>query len=292
MRQGLIRPWEPTPNPDDWHQAARQAVSLDGTTYGIPHWLCGDFVFTRRQEVARARNAAELRAALDRATTLFHLAGRISGSWNLPSLYLDAYADTYGADHVTDALRPELDDRALAGLRTVTQACTINGSNPCLTADYSNTTAAPYLFADRQADTVLGYSERLHYILRRTGRQQGIYLASAPLGDGNHPLLFVDAFVLRKDCSGDCEKAARAFTDYMNRPETMSWILMSEDAGATGVPRYLLPATNSAYAAPAVRKDPYYRQMQRITQDARPYPNTRFYDLRPIIREKLEAGIM
>jgi len=39
-----------------------------------------------------------LRAALDRATAPLHLAGRISGGWNFASLYLEAYADTYGAD--------------------------------------------------------------------------------------------------------------------------------------------------------------------------------------------------
>lgn len=291
VRQNLIRPWDPVPDTGDWHPAAEAAVRIDGKTYGMPHWLCGDFIFSRREDVTKARNAAELRAALDRGTTRAHLAGRITGSWNFASLYLDAYADTYGAEHVLDGVKADLDDRALAGLKTVAQACTKDAANPCLTSEYSHQTAAPYLFADHQADAVLGYSERLHYILRRAGNRERVYFASAPLGDGNHPLLFVDAFVLRRDCTGDCEKSARAFTDYMARPETMNWILMSEDAGATGVPRYLLPATKSAYRVSAVQKDRYYPQMERMIRDALPYPNTKFYDLRATIREKLEAQV-
>jgi thiamine pyridinylase len=289
VRQNLIRPWDPAPDPSDWHRAAESAVRIDGKTYGMPHWLCGDFIFSRREDIAKARNAVELRAALDKGSTPAHLAGRIAGSWNLASLYLDAYADTYGAEHVLDGVKPDLDDQAVRGLNTVTQACTKDGANACLTSEYSDQTAAPYLFADRQADAVLGYSERLHYILRRAGVREKLYFGSAPLGAGNHPLLFVDAFVLRRDCTGDCEKAARGFTDYMARPDTMSWILMSEDAGATRVPRYLLPATKSAYRAKAVEADRYYMQMELMTKDGLPYPNTKFYDIRPALREKLEA---
>lgn len=232
-----------------------------------------------------------MRAALDRGTTPEHLAGRIKGSWNFASKYLDAYADTYGADHVMDGVKDDLDRRALATFKTVVQACTKNGVNPCLEDEYSHPTAAPYLLADRGADVVIGYSERLHFILRRAGTKKRVYLASAPLGENNHPLLFVDSFVLRKDCTGPCEAAARTFADYMADSNTMNWILMSEDAGDTRTPRYLMPATKSAYRAPAVRKDRYYNQLERLTKDGLPYPNTKFYDTRPALLEKLKVSV-
>jgi thiamine pyridinylase len=294
VRQDLIKSWEMRPDPADWHPAAAEAVTLNGKTYGIPHWLCGTFIFSATPPIPRARNSGELRAALDRSQAPIHLAGRIKGSWNFASLYLDAYADTYGAQSVEQALKDELDEQARLSLQTVARACTKNGANPCLGDlgdPYTNATAAPYLLADGEADAVLGYSERLHFILRRAGRDKKIYFESAPLGDGNRPLLFVDAFVLRKDCAGPCEAAARAFAQYMTRPETMSWIMMSEDAGATGVPRYLLAATKSAYRTPAVRNDRYYLQMEQNTREGLPYPNTKFYDVREALLGKLKEQV-
>jgi thiamine pyridinylase len=46
VRQNLIRAWEHEPTLTDWQPAAEDAVRIDGKTYGIPHWLCGDFVFS------------------------------------------------------------------------------------------------------------------------------------------------------------------------------------------------------------------------------------------------------
>ena len=131
----------------------------------------------------------------------------------------------------------------------------------------------------------------MHFILRRAGIKKKVHFNSAPLGEGSHPLLFVDAFVLRKDCTGPCEAAGRAFTDYMTRPETMSWIMMSEDAGATRVPRYLLAATKSAYKTPPVRGDRNYILMEKMTKNGLPYPNTKFYDVREALLTKLKDQI-
>ena len=114
-------------------------------------------------------------------------------------------------------------------------------------------------FAAGKTAAMFGYSERL-FLIRRSAPQDHFHFSSAPIGNGNHPLLFTDAFVLRKDCDQRCEAAARAFAEYMNSARTHEWILMSSDAAKPTAPRYLLPATLSAFKAAEVRRDPYDRQ--------------------------------
>lgn len=94
------------------------AIALTENLWHSPLAL-RDFIFSHRKDVTKARNAGELCAALDRGTTPAHLAGRMIGSWNFTSLYLDGYADTYGADHVTAGVKEDLDPAAADGLRTV-----------------------------------------------------------------------------------------------------------------------------------------------------------------------------
>jgi thiamine pyridinylase len=291
VRQGLIKPWEMPGPTADWHPAAKEAVTLDGKIYGIPHWLCADFIFAHKRDIVKSNNATELRAALDKGTTPAHLAGRMVGSWNFASLYLQAFADTHGADHVVEGLAEKLDDPVVDGLNLVAQACAANGKNPCLDSTYKVTTSAPYLLAEDKADALIGYSERLHYILKHSTSKESVYFESAPLGKGNHPVLFVDAFVLRKDCVGACESSAGAFAQYMADPGTMSWILTSQDASSNRVPRYLLAATDSAYRADGVKTDQHYNQMKEMVRDGRPYPNKGFYGVREKLLKQLEARI-
>lgn len=271
----LVRPWGAPPASSDWHPAATQAVSLHDQTYGIPHWLCGHFVFSREAAIVEAPTAERLVAALRNATPgTPGLAAKFAGSWDLTALYLDAWVDTHGTGSLETAL-PPADPSVIQSLRAVALECRAGGTNPCLQGGLygGSAEAAARTFADRTVDAFLGFSEHLHAMLRHGGRDPTIKLALAPLGQGNRPIVFVDALVMRRGCDARCEAAAGAFAAYLNRPETQEWMVMAQDAGVDAVPRYLMPATRSAYAQPLLREDPYFPVIAEATREAIPYPN-------------------
>nr|WP_253910567.1 extracellular solute-binding protein [Pyxidicoccus fallax] len=295
---GAVRPWSRLPENVFWHPAGIASSFHQGKLYGIPHWLCGHFVISRDEDVRRARTVSDLLQALEaRQTPAPDIAGDLLGSWNLPALYLDAWADTNGARRIESAVTTShYDPSALDGLRRVTQACETNGANPCVDGTYSdNFDLAATLFAQGQADATLGYSERLHTILKNLPEGQSasdIKLSSAPLGEGDRPILFTDSYFLSVRCTGACEQAARRFVDYMSRPSTFEWILMSEDAPAgTRVPRYLVPATLDAFATPKVRRDPFYPSIALEVLDGMPFPNEGLLDIRRQMRDDILDAI-
>jgi thiamine pyridinylase len=287
IEQDVIRPWPNLPRSSDWHPAGARAVTVGGEIFAIPHWLCGHFVFARDPQITSARTGEALIAALEHgAPKTPRLAGRLTGSWNVPSLYLDGYADSYGANSLLPALSIHLDPAALSNLEAFAKECLTGGRNPCVNGDYDDPDVPTAAFAAGKAAAMFGYSERL-FLIRKSAPRDQFHISSAPIGNGNHPLLFTDAFVLRKDCTGPCEAAARAFAEYMNSPRTQEWILMSKDAANPTVPRYLLPATLSAFQTPEVRRDPYYRRLASEIKAADPFPNFGINKVHGDMRKKL-----
>lgn len=67
IEQDAIRPWSNLQRSSDWHSAGARAVTVGSEIYGIPHWLCGHFVFSRDPKITSARTNAQLIAALKRA---------------------------------------------------------------------------------------------------------------------------------------------------------------------------------------------------------------------------------
>ena len=66
---------------------------------------------------------------------------------------------------------------------------------------------------------------------------------------------------------------------------------MSRDAGKPTVPRYLLPATLSAFDAPEVRRDALYRQLAQEIKDSDPFPNFWIYKVHGDMRKKLMESL-
>ncbi|XXT17421.1 extracellular solute-binding protein [Sorangium sp. So ce429] len=296
---GAIRPWEELP-PADWHPAGVAASTYNGEIYGVPHWLCGHFTFSRDTSVESADTAAELASALvDLQTDAPDMAGNLLGSWNLPALYLDAWADTNGPDGVVSAISTTMYDVAtLDALSTFSGTCESGGSNPCLDGTYDleeNFDLPAQQFAAGEVDATFGYSERLHAIVKNLppdGDPAEIKISSAPLGDGNHPLLFTDSFVVSGRCTDACAEAAAAFVAYMSSASTFAWILASEDAPQeTRVPRYLLAATLDAYGAPTISEEPFYQALNALTQEGMSFPNGGLLDVRNEMRDDILATL-
>lgn len=294
---GAISPWEKLPDGVAWHPAGIAGATYAGETYGVPHWLCSHFVFSRDAAVQEAATASDLVKALDDLKTpAQNMAGDMQGSWNLPALYLDAWADTYGPDKVDTALSTSTyDSGVLAGMKAFSSACDDAGANPCVDGTYhedENFDLPAQRFAQQQADAMFGYSERLHTITKALGSASaaGIKISSAPLGSGSFPMIFTDAFVMSKSCSGDsdCAAAAAAFVAYMSAASTFEWIMASGDAPeGSRVPRYLMSASLDAYATPQISGDPHYATIDALTREGKSFPNSNLLDKKDQMEEDI-----
>lgn len=189
----------------------------------------------------------------------------MTGSWNVPSLYLDGYADSYGPRAYCPQCRSTWIRRRYGISRRLPRNALVGDRNPCVNGDYDDPDVPAAAFAAGKAAAMFGYSERL-YLIRKSAPQDHFHVSSAPVGNGSHPVLFTDAFVLRKDCDQRCEAAARG--------------------------SYLLPATLSAFETPEVRRDPYYRQLALEIESADPFPNFWIYKAHGDMRKKLMESLI
>lgn len=221
------------------------------------------------------------------------LAGDLQGSFTLPSYYLDAWADTHPLREVEDALRPAPETNVIGQLKQFSGLCSKDGENACLTdAKYNDDgLAAAADVAAGNAHSMVAYSERLHHLRRAAAKEAEWTLVSAPVGAGRGPAVFVDALVRSPQCSGQCATAAAAFADYLTKPSTFEWIMLSDDATKNGIPRYLIPAHRNAYTA-RVLEDPYYRQINTQLVSARPYPRFGLYYIRGDLRDRLREQLI
>ncbi|MDC0711245.1 extracellular solute-binding protein [Stigmatella sp. ncwal1] len=295
VETGAVRPWAALPQGPQWHPAGISASTFQNQLYGVPHWLCAHYILSRNEAVSSAQTVDALVQALDALQTpAMNLAANLLGSWNLPSLYLDAWTDTHGPGNVQSAVSTQYDAQVLAGMKALTQGCETAQGNPCIDGTYDaaeNFDLPTHLFADGQADATLGYSERLHTLLKRApseATQGTLRISLAPLGQGNQPLVFTDSFFLGKNCTGDCEQAAVRFVEYMSQASTYAWLLLSEDAPAAGrVPRYLMPAALDVYETPGLKADPFYPRIGAATRTAAPFPNRGLLNIRKQMRDDI-----
>lgn len=277
VAQGLVAEWPELPGAADFVGAARDTVTLDGKVYGVPHWLCGHLVISRDPEIARAATASALLDALATGEpSLAGVSGTYLGSWNAVSLYTDAWVDTHGPDDLAVSYSEPLEDEVLAGMRAVAQTCVQGDTNPCLGEAFQDDFDAPArAFVEGAFQATFGYSERLHYIVNAGVEPSQIHLGSISFGASSTPVLFADAFVVRKDCTGACWDAAQAFIEHAVAVDTFRWMLLSQDAPGDA-PRYLMPARATVFDDAAIAADPLYQQIENAIEGGVAFPSRGF----------------
>ncbi|WP_437813772.1 extracellular solute-binding protein [Sorangium sp. So ce1078] len=248
----------------------RQAVRVNGTTYGVPHWTCGHFFMSNLPQIKTASSLDQVLRTLTtsgRAESV-DVAGDMDGSWDSVMLYLDAYVDAHPTASAAEATtHSKLDKDVEANLTKVGRACTHEGKNHC----GGNAAEA---FAAGRVDTLFGYSEQLHDAVREGADPDNVTIVPATLGQTNRLLLFTDALVLSPQCSSaECQDAAAKFATFYTDARVYETVLLSRDGDQHAKPRYLLPATQAAFERPDVQADPIYSQLQRYVDGADAYPN-------------------
>lgn len=274
------------------------AAQVGGTVYGVSTYLCGNYIYSWDSGISGVDTGQGLIDFLtqhpDPAATA--LIGNFDGSWTLPSLYVDAWADTHSNDpaQVAAAYNLPLDNPTMSIFTPVVDLCGDSGG-PCLAGTYKDNTAAETLFAHDQANGFVGYSERLYFILEARGGNIALpSVISAPLGVDSHPVIFVDALVLNPACTGQCAADAETFSTFMSSLQVRNLIAFSGDVSPTTFPRYLLQALASFYTSPPGNQNLIYQQLYPFVQQAQALPNQGFpqarLQLNPALEQALTGG--
>jgi thiamine pyridinylase len=269
--------------------AAEQAASINGQLYGVPTYLCSNVIYAHDPRLGAVRDGAALYTFLRSLSSSTPLVGNYAGSWILPSVYLDAWADTHGTAGLAGAYLPPVDTATLSSFAPLVKSCALGASNPCLDGTLKDNTRAESTFATGQANGYIGFTERLFYIL--SAGSPPVSVISAPLGNGNHPVMFVDALVVNRHCTSSCLTNAMAFIQFMSQLATRSLIAFSEDAPQGTFPRYLLQANSAFYRGPKAQQDPFYPQFWSFLPSAVPFPNQGFPEDRKALAAAVSAAL-
>lgn len=304
----VIEPWSHVPE-RSYTRAAKEGstTTKEGSTtwWGVPHLNCGYFLVTRAKAIDEASNIDALVAAIGKTDK--PVFGNFVGSWDLPSLYLDARVDngldpaTFFADpaKVPSAVKPPLDEPSVKALERLAGTCKVGKANPCTDGTFAADWDGPVeRFVAGDASGFWGYSERLHLAVSLLSAKKlpvdDLRVSTLALGSSATPLLFTDAFVRRAGCSEEpaCNAAANAWADYITTDAVLVELLTAKDAGEGAVPRYLLPATTSVLGVEPLKSDRLFQELLPFADSGRAFPPTgSLYERRRVIGYLLEQRL-
>lgn len=276
---------------------AEQASQYEGTWYGVPHWVCTNFLFFQKGDSLQDAGSF---ADIERTIGSHHDRGKgllidIKGKSTIGELYLDTLIDNFGSlEKSAPYLHKEkINQEAEATLGRAVSLC---DRGYCRDDDYHDTPGFyARRFARNDGRALVGYSERLFYVLderlnscRKDGENEqecidpkGIDFIELPLSaSGSQPFAWVDTFAIAKACRGQCLDDATAFIAFVTSKEQVKQSLLPAWHTA---PRYLLPAHVALYNDKDLLKEaPLYSRMLSSLQRAIPVTG---YQLNTNLRE-------
>lgn len=263
---------------------ALAASTVNGVLYGVPSWLCMDFIFSYSSSLNTVHTLDDLIAFLkSNPGGRPALLADYNGSWRMPSIYINAYIQTYGYQSLSKAFVMPPDPVVVDHLKSLMLTCDSGSANSCVDKTNHNSSDGTIerVFANGNADAEIGFSEQSFYILLNQSVSKNLIVVPATWGASPQPLLYSDSFVTNKSsCSSDtCQNDSAAFTSMMTGLEMKKYIAFSQDLTPDMPPRHLLVATASFWNDDDVKNDPIYQQVAPIVRNAQPFPNSFLPDL-------------
>ena len=251
-------------------------ATANGVQFGIPHWICSEFMVYPKNipEVGAIKTPAD-------AARVFGRLGRgllmdLKGPTTLGELYLSVLVARYGtAAEALKRLKSEtLDDSAVNTLRSFVA---MEPAGFGRDMDYHMRDGFyPRQFARGSGSAYVGYSEDTYYILDETAQscrkneclgQDDLAVANWPFADeGAKPVGWADMFMLDSKLTGAKLRDAEAFIKFMMKLSTYEAILVPPDSS----PRYLLPARDDVFSDPKLASAKLYPQFRALVGSAIP----------------------
>lgn len=256
---------------------AMASVTINGTVWAIPSWLCSNFIYASDGALTNVKTLDDLLAFLKTRRVSPQIAASFNGSWTLPAMYINGYVQTYGLDKINQSMVMPPDPTVISNLLKLTATCNDDGTNNCTNNVYHSGAngTTEQVFATGHSGSDMGFSEQSFYI-NYYGPVSPLYSVIAPWGAKPQPLLFADAFVTNSSTckpGTPCAADAAALTTMMTDLPMKNYIVQSQDLPAGTPWRTLLVATQGFYAQPQIANNPMYQQYTKVFPTAAAYPN-------------------
>ena len=265
VRNNLITPAKIT---GSWPlPVAIQASSINNVLYGVPSWLCTDFIFSRSSNLGAVKSLDALVAFLNVPPIVEpKLIGSYNGSWRVPAIWLNASWQAKPTGSILD------------NLVKLTGTCDNQNINRCINGVYHGLAdgGTEEIFAFGNAGAAIGFSEQSFYIKEFGGAAKPITAIPATWGNSGGPsLLYNDTFVTNSStcATNPCATDSANFSAMMTSLAMKNYIVFSSDL-PTGNPwRRLLVATAEFWQQSAIVNDPLYSQFAKVFLNAQPFSN-------------------
>lgn len=256
---------------------AKDIATIGGVQFGIPHWICSDFLIFPK----KLSQIGTVKTPVD-AARVFRLLGRgllmdLEGSSTLGELYLSILVAHYGsASEALKRLDPDhLDNYAVSVLRSFVA---MEPAGFGRDKDYHERDGFyPRQFARGKGSAFVGYSEDTYYALSETAQsclkdekcltQDDLDVAAWPFADeGTKPVAWVDLYMLDSGLESTKLRDAEAFVKFMTSASTYDMLLLPPDSP----PGYLLPARDDVYSDGAIAPAKLYAKFRSVIASAIP----------------------
>jgi thiamine pyridinylase len=241
---------------------AEQASTRGNVWYGVPHWMCGNFLFHRRDD-AQLQSATTLRLleqALGATTPPGKLLIDLKGKSTLGEMFLDAALDD---QETLEAALPLLNPDTLSAehpsVAAIKRALALAPNGFSRDGDYHDRKGFyARQFARGAGRALVGYSERLYFIHEEKAHScrkdeacldpKDVAVREWPLSDrGSKPIVWVDVLAIGANVTGQKQRDAEELIRFLVSSAAYRGILVP---GWGESPRYLMPATSEMYSDP------------------------------------------
>lgn len=263
IRAGKI---SPTDIPIDGNlPEAVTAVTRGDKIYGVPHWVCGNFLFYRKgdSEIESAKTWAELAETLSKRKESLFI--DFKGKSTLGEWYLTALSEIHGFKKAQEmALNSEeLDKSVLDKLKEVLQSCPAGYCRSDDLHDIAGYYARSFIAG--HASAYVGYSESIHYGIQYALDNCTETSSCIPIGNiavrslpkmvessATAGVGWVDALTIDANIDPQKKELAKQFIEFLVSERAYKAILEPEWGKS---PMYLLPAKDNV----VIKDAPLYK---------------------------------
>jgi thiamine pyridinylase len=283
---------------------AKDIATSGGAQFGIPHWICTEFLIYKKAlsqigAIKGPADAARVFAELGKGPLM-----DLIGPTTLGELYLSVLVARYGsAGGALKHLDPDhLDDYAVAVLRNF-----ISMEPPGFGRDRDYHRRDGFYarqFARGGGSAFVGYSEDTYYTLNETAQsclkgqclgEDDLDVALWPFADeGAKPVAWVDMYMMDSRLTDAKLRDAEAYIKFMMSVSTYETLILPSDGAPDGVPKYLLPARDDVYSDGKMASAPLYPKFRSLIGSAIPVTeeglNDKLHKTAEALEKVLPAG--